>query len=1047
MPHNGKRTETNLASLSLDAAYPFINIMKQSTGWGIGNGSVFPADWALLDSNGWPTAAPISNPSEVWGTQAECPSQADRGGTWTVDYTGGDAGSQVQIFLQGDSATATASGAGGAAVLTPIRTDINVLTIKILSPGTSVKLTNVRVYKTADASKLIAGQIFTDQFLGFMSEVGVIRFMDWCRMNEATINEWADRAPVGWYSYGAQYTPPTWKNLAATAALAEVTASITKKTSVITGSISGTTLTVTTATGDPIVAGAFLQGGGLVQRTRITALGTGTGGTGTYTVNKSQSTSGTWNGQYATFNVTAVTAGTVVAGMNPTGYKTTDPFSTGLNGIWIWGQASGTAGGIGVYILVPQFTVAECFSVASQRWYCQGTHFDVTWPGFPGLTDKISCNFYPPMRVGASGAFNFNIVGNVPMTFSVNGGTANPLANQYGETAGGQLYTDAETNSAFAFTGTPCVWDASLGVWLQYNVPFSTGGAVGASVPPEVCMELCKAAGAHPWFVLPCYACDNGTGQTPSVGSYITGLMTYVKSRQDSDMPWVIPRFEPTNENWNPGNFQTNYAFRKQSIRDGSAAVGSGETGNTDNSNWVGTVASTIGQYLVTLYGSYRPDKYKFLVPFGGYFDYPAIPLSRQTKLTSAFFVSQGGTAARLYTTGISIANYFGPIGYQHGAQYVAGYQFLMGNLTARNAALDAFNDGCLNPTTGATLNSECFTLQQWFNGTRFAGDPNVPTAGVINNWVYIASQYPNQNGTPQTVEFYEGGWSMDYYETGQTDLAGNTPGNPTTFVFTTSEFQVTKQNQTGLVCAVAGMCFKPQGISRTLGAALNGNIYTVTGTPTQDTFQLNVNTTGLSGSGGFMEYWYQIPITNVQATTSGGTPCALLTLGLTLGAMGFIYPHGNNALITGVVGPTVLNGNTYGVIAADPSGTITVVQDLTGQPAYVSGGTITVRPGVGVVPMMQYSKFRPNITTYELYQFNNTVAITTGGVTVEYPSEFVFSSGSQGPGNFSVFDPSTYAPLVAGVPPRWQAVLDFNAGGTVTPTSTAVQRPRMRLR
>jgi hypothetical protein len=96
---------------------------------------------------------------------------------------------------------------------------------------------------------------------------------------------------------------------------------------------------------------------------------------------------------------------------------------------------------------------------------------------------------------------------------------------------------------------------------------------------------------------------------------------------------------------------------------------------------------------------------------------------------------------------------------------------------------------------------------------------------------------------------------------------------------------------------------------------------------------------------------------------------------------------------------------------------------------------------------MMQYSKFRPNITTYELYQFNNTVAITTGGVTVEYPSEFVFSSGSQGPGNFSVFDPSTYAPLVAGVPPRWQAVLDFNAGGTVTPTSTAVQRPRMRLR
>ena len=56
----------------------------------------------------------------------------------------------------------------------------------------------------------------------------------------------------------------------------------------VTGSISTTTLTVSAVTSGTLAVGNLLAGDNIRPGTRITALGTGTGGTGTYTVNKSQ---------------------------------------------------------------------------------------------------------------------------------------------------------------------------------------------------------------------------------------------------------------------------------------------------------------------------------------------------------------------------------------------------------------------------------------------------------------------------------------------------------------------------------------------------------------------------------------------------------------------------------------------------------------------------------------------------------------------------------------------------------------------------------------
>lgn len=67
-----------------------------------------------------------------------------------------------------------------------------------------------------------------------------------------------------------------------------------QRSAVFTGAISGTTLTVSAFTsGDPIAVGMTISGTGVTSATTITALGTGTGGAGTYTVSTSQTVSST----------------------------------------------------------------------------------------------------------------------------------------------------------------------------------------------------------------------------------------------------------------------------------------------------------------------------------------------------------------------------------------------------------------------------------------------------------------------------------------------------------------------------------------------------------------------------------------------------------------------------------------------------------------------------------------------------------------------------------------------------------------------------------
>jgi hypothetical protein len=138
---------------------------------------------------------------------------------------------------------------------------------------------------------------------------------------------------------------------------------------IFTGSISGTTLTVTSVQSGTIAVGQAIFGQGMAQNTVITALGTGSGGTGTYTVSDSQTVASTTINSVAapaivtgsisgtTLTVSAVTSGTLKIGQTIEGSGVTDgtiitAFGTGSGGAGTYTvSASQTVSSTTIYAL------------------------------------------------------------------------------------------------------------------------------------------------------------------------------------------------------------------------------------------------------------------------------------------------------------------------------------------------------------------------------------------------------------------------------------------------------------------------------------------------------------------------------------------------------------------------------------------------------------------------------------------------------------------------------------------------------------------------
>lgn len=105
-----------------------------------------------------------------------------------------------------------------------------------------------------------------------------------------------------------------------------------------TASISGTTMTVSAVASGSVLVGAVISGTGVTAGTRIVGYGTGTGGTGTYTVDTSQTVSSTAITSSSPTRITVQNAGIYnfqFTGMLQSG-------SANPKDAWIWIRRNGT---------------------------------------------------------------------------------------------------------------------------------------------------------------------------------------------------------------------------------------------------------------------------------------------------------------------------------------------------------------------------------------------------------------------------------------------------------------------------------------------------------------------------------------------------------------------------------------------------------------------------------------------------------------------------------------------------------------------------------
>jgi len=175
---------------------------------------------------------------------------------------------------------------------------------------------------------------------------------------------------------------------------------------IFTGSITTTTLTVSSVLSGTIAVGQAIFGEGIAQNTVITALGTGTGGTGTYTVSNSQTvastsinavtSAATVTGDITgtTLDVTVATSGTLQIGQTLEGANVT-------NGTIITAFGTGS-GGTGTYTVSPSQTAASATIYALNWTVLPATDGAFEGGGTVDITDNYFVYNKPNSQLWAS---------------------------------------------------------------------------------------------------------------------------------------------------------------------------------------------------------------------------------------------------------------------------------------------------------------------------------------------------------------------------------------------------------------------------------------------------------------------------------------------------------------------------------------------------------------------------------------------------------------------------------------------------------------------
>lgn len=436
-----------------------------------------------------------------------------------------------------------------------------------------------------------------------------------------------------------------------------------------------------------------------------------------------------------------------------------------------------------------------------------------------------------------------NTATNATVTFNLNGTGAKGVLGYHGTT----LTLGTDTPSSGDYDGL--TFDATLNSWLNTKAVSNNYSCLLNFMPPEAFLQMNAEVGTTAWLVEPYLAAD-------PITDYSTQEALYVKT----NYPSMPVEFEIPDETWNCGgqgvgsySGAKSRAYIAIDTAWASNAVNHGFCGASgDFNNWAGKTGSLLGQAIRSVSSSYPVIVGVQTVGNAGFAFNDNILSTSYINQNSADIPTQSGcagvgaiqtscptpftkTAAYKTISDITIANYWSVNLYK-------GDQFPNNFSAAANFGEVALSwcyffqaSGCASQSS---IMSTYMVSSNGFNGITGS------LSTLWTNWHSLAQTCAGGSGCiPLTIRNYEG----TYTNGGQASdiqCAAAAGCNPTVTSGTTTDITLPNNG------AVVGMSITIQSATGGTWSTVVGNTYQVTAVASGD-FHISLNSTGLGTATG----------------------------------------------------------------------------------------------------------------------------------------------------------------------------------------------------
>lgn len=526
----------------------------------------------------------------------------------------------------------------------------------------------------SEETRYEAGQVFGATYLAKLRSInpGVIRALNVINTNSSMEVNWADRMPVGYFSYGSHLFDRGTTVYAGTTTSTLNNYSLTLGSGApvdgqqISFSFDATAVTVTNganalvtwtahglSNGTPIVFGSLIGGsapGGVTVPS--------TGGNSISFTYFAITTCGSCDADHIQFATTTANAlaGTAVTtsstGSNVVAHASTTAVAATFT-------ASSTSIAWPNHLLSINDRVSFAGSVAYPMNQA-ASYFVKSVPDSGHITISATAG---GAAITAPGSGSYVLQATKDPTLSLNGTTAVPIHDDKGYGVGTVKSTQPVARLSTTKAYGVATYDGVLNIWVKNGGDSSYGtGFFVSGWPPEIFLRLANELGAHPWFSPTMFTVDGVAGIT----NYNTSLYAYVHANAAA---WSVPRFEVTpNEYWNA----TNFAATTLGI--GHAIVYVDSAGWSQNSGIhqiAGKIGSVLGQAVHNEYGGTIDGTRYQTVQGVQTFNFSAASgaTANAPRLTAANYVAQSTSPQSPYTksaasnwaTHVACAQYFYP--------------------------------------------------------------------------------------------------------------------------------------------------------------------------------------------------------------------------------------------------------------------------------------------------------------------------------------------------------------------------------------------------